>query len=67
MNVRSTRNKIRYQGQMCVDTLDKLLEHLRYLDELSEGGSDYINEKLPVLVQATEAFKQALIAFREGL
>lgn len=64
---RTTRNKLRYQGQRILDDIDSIFMHLRMIDALAENQSDYINNKLPNLVEITEGYKKMMIQFREGL
>lgn len=50
-----------------IEHADKILEHLKYLDELAVERSPYINETLPFVVMAVEKVRESLVAFREGL
>jgi len=64
---RKTRTKIRYQADKLLKGFDRQFEHLRYLDEVNAGQSEYINQQLPMLVEAFESLRKAVEAFREGL
>lgn len=67
MTNRSTRNKLRFQCGKILNDLDRAQGHLKYLDDLAEGESAYINQQLPNLVSLVENMKVIIIAFREGL
>jgi len=67
MAERSTRNKIRWQAQKAIEKAEKVIEHLRYLDELAQGQSEYINHSLPPVVYLADGFVNILKRFREGL
>ena len=67
MTSRSTRNKLRHQGDKLIKSFDRQFEHLRYLQELSEGESPYIEENVPIITEALEFIRQSCIKFREGL
>jgi hypothetical protein len=67
MASRSTRNKLRHQAERAAASCEKIQEHLRYLDDLANGQSQYINENLPSLVLITDNLQQLLLQFREGL
>lgn len=64
---RSTRNKMRFQMEKVVDHLDRTFKHFQYLEELSGGGSPFINETLPFIVAAVQELKKAVLRFRESL
>lgn len=64
---RSTRNKLRWQAQKTAESLDRALEHLKYLDELAAGQSSYVNESLPLLVTGVTKVQEAVNIFREHL
>lgn len=67
MASRSTRNKVRWQAQKAIDHAEKILEHLKYLDELAEDRSDYICVALPVVVVGVTRLKESLEVFKDGL
>jgi len=67
MTSRSTRNKLKHQGEKLIKSFDRQFEHLRYLQELSEGQSLYIETHVPVITEALELVRQTCVAFREGL
>jgi len=67
MTARSTRNKIRYQAKMCVDKLERIQQHLKSIDEMSEGSSEAITEQLPALIMAVDLVMDFHIAFRDSL
>lgn len=67
MASRSTRNKIRWQSDKAITNVVKIQDHLKYIDELAQGKSEYITTYLPSLVSAMEMAKKVLEKFREGL
>lgn len=67
MTARSTRNKLRFQAEKAVKRLDESLAHIKKLDEMAQGESDYINENVPKIVLLYAQFRQTLVAFREGM
>ena len=67
MAQRTTRNKLRWQAEMAQSKVINALEHLRYLDELADGQSKYINDNLPLMVTPLTIYIQILEKFREGL
>lgn len=67
MTTRSTRNKLRHQIERVLNDLDRCLGHLKFLSDLSEGQSDYIETHLPGLVFMVEGIKSVMKKFREGL
>lgn len=67
MTHRSTRNKLRYQVTLAMGNCDKILGHLRYLEEIADGRSEYITTTLPMLVAAADALRGAFASFRERL
>jgi len=67
MTARSTRNKLRHQAEKVMNDLDRCQGHLRYLSELSDGKSKYIEKHMPNLVLYVEVMKDIMKSFREGL
>ena len=64
---RSKRTKVKFQADKAVAKCDGIMQHLKYIDEIAEGESEYINNSLPVLVQWTEMLKDAFLKLRIGL
>jgi len=67
MTARSTRNKLRHQAEKVMNDLDRCQGHLKYLSELSEGESDYIEKHMPGMVFMIDGLKLIIKRFREGL
>ncbi len=67
MTTRSTRNKIRFQAEKAYADIDRALGHLKYLDELQEGRSGYIERYLPRLVELIMELMVVMTQFRDGL
>ncbi len=63
MAQRSTRNKIKWQAAKLENQLNRMLVHLKNIDDLSEGQSDHINIWLPRLVEVVEAHKTLVQQF----
>ena len=67
MTSRSTRNKLRFQCTKVLNDLQRAQAHMKYLDDLADKESAYINQNLPNLVGLVENMCAIVIAFREGL
>ena len=67
MTARTTRNKLRHQAEKVMNDLDRCVAHLKFLSDMSEGQSDYIENHVPRMVIAIEMMKQTIKSFREGL
>ena len=67
MTARSTRNKLRHQAEKVMNDLDRCQGHLKYLSELSDGESDYIEKNMPGMVFMVDGLKLIIKKFREGL
>jgi len=67
MTSRSTRNKLKHQGDKLVESFNKQFEHLKYMQELSEGESVYIETYVPIIAEALEYVRKSCVTFREGL
>jgi len=67
MASRSTRNKVRWQAKKILDNINRIYEHLKYIDELAQGQSEYINENLPRLVKLFDGVESIITQFYEGL
>lgn len=67
MSGRSKRTKVRFQADKAIAKCEGIQEHLRYIDEVADGKSVYINLTVPVLVNATEMLKEALEKLKVGL
>jgi len=67
MAKRSTRNKVKWQGDQALRNAEKILENLKFIDDLARDQSEYIDKCLPPLVGATEMVRNALAKFRQGL
>lgn len=64
---RSTRNKIKWQADKIQNQLDRVLVHLKAIDEFSEGKSDVINEWVPQLVKLFVGLKDTIARFQSEL
>ena len=64
---RSTRNKIRYQFELAVATLDRTLNHMKNADDLAEGKSDVLNKSMPTIVESISTVARLLARVRENL
>lgn len=67
MASRSTRNKLKWQADKAIANVVKIQDHLKYMDDLCQGKSAYINKHIPALVAAMEMVKLCLEKFRYGL
>jgi len=67
MAQRSTRNKLKWQGDQAIKTVLKLQQHLQNIDQFAQGGSEMINKSLPGLVEMSELMLTTLKAFREAM
>ena len=67
MAQRSTRNKLRWQAKKCIDQLDRIMNHLKVIDEMAQGESKYITETAPRLVVIIQAVRVTFVNFRDGL
>jgi hypothetical protein len=67
MTARSTRNKIRFQGQEALSDLKRAQIHTTQLAALAADTSPYIDDNLPVIMLALSAVIDTLDKFNEGL
>lgn len=67
MSGRSKRTKVKFQADKAISKCNGIQEHLRYIDEVANGESVYINNVIPILVSSTEMLKEALGKLRDGL
>ena len=67
MASRSTRNKVRWQAKKILDNIDRIYGHLKYIDELAEHRSPYIDENIPKLVALFSGIEEIVKQFYEGL
>ena len=67
MSGRSTRNKIRHQLSMLIADTDKLMIHLHKIDVLGEQQSPFINDTLPILVDAVDALQKIIEYFKDNI
>jgi len=67
MAQRSTRNKLKWQGDKAIMQVEKLQQHLKNIHDLAGGGSDMVNKSLPGLVEMSELMLTTLAAFRAAL
>ncbi len=67
MAQRTIRRKIRDQGVKVDQDFVRIIDHLKYLDDLSEGKSEYINSKLPQLILMIEGCRSVTELFLDGL
>lgn len=67
MTRRTTRNKLRWQGQSAHEDLVKAQEHLVQLAAMANGRSDYIDRHVAELIAAMEMLVGAVDKFNEGL
>ena len=64
---RTTRRKIKDQGDKIMQDLTRVLEHLKFLSDLANEQSGYIKENLPGIVLMTEGFTEVMENFIGGL
>jgi len=67
MTLHSTRAKLRHQAEHVLTTLKNVMGHLKEMEELGEGRSDYINIYLPILVKALLEWENGFKQFEDGL
>lgn len=67
MAQKSTRARIKWQADKIQSQLDRCLVHLKSIDELSQGRSDYINDWLPALTNMFDTQKSFIEDFQKGL
>lgn len=67
MTGRKTRTKLRFQVTKIIEVLERVEGHLKYIDDLAEGQSEYINQQLPTLTFLLEEIIKTVKLFREGL
>jgi len=67
MTARSTRNKMKWQAEMIMRDLVKVQRHLKLIDDLAEGNSEYIEKHLPNITTLVEYMAKIVKTFREGL
>lgn len=67
MAQRSTRNKLKWQGDKAINQVVRLQQHLKNIHDLAGEGSDMINKSLPGLVEMSELMLTTLRAFRSAL
>jgi len=64
---RSRRNKLRYQADRVQTATNHVFEHLKYLDELADGESEYITDGIKLLVSALVEWEHGFERFKDGL
>ena len=67
MAKRSTRNKLKWQGDKAINQVERLQQHLKNIDDLAAGASEMVNKSLPGLVEMSELMLTTLRAFRAAL
>jgi len=67
MTARHTRNKLKFQAERIMQKLTECQGHLKYMDELADEQSDYLNKQLPILTIILDGMVQTVKLFREGL
>jgi len=67
MAPRNTRNKLKFQTERIIERLNDCQVHLKYMDELADEQSDYLNSQLPMLATIFEGMVQTVKLFRQGL
>jgi len=67
MAARTTRRKICDQGESIMKDFARMLEHIKFLDELAGGQSEYINTNLPQLYVMIEGCMHVTEKFCDGL
>lgn len=66
MASRSTRNKLKSQGQSVLDDLERAMNHLVQIAALADDRSEYIDKHLHILITYLEMVTKAVKQFREG-
>ena len=64
---RTIRRKIKDQGDKVAQDFARIIDHLKFLDDLAGGQSEYINTKLPQLVCMIEGCIHVTESFLSGL
>ena len=67
MTARSTRNKMRHQVEKVMNDLERAQAHLKFLSELTEGKSPYVEKNVAELSIMFGAMSGLVKLFREGL
>ena len=67
MAKRTDRQRVQEQAGRIMSALDKAIEHAEKLDSIADGQSDYISEKLPILVTGIDLVKNLAEHFKKGL
>jgi len=67
MAARTTRRKIQDQGIKVAQDFARIIDHLKFLDDLAEGQSEYINNNLPQLFCMIEGCMHVTEKFIDGL
>lgn len=67
MAARTTRRKIKDQGIKVSRDFARIIDHLKFLDDLAGGQSEYINNNLPQLVCMIEGCMYVTENFLDGL
>ncbi len=67
MAQRSTRNKIRLQGETALVNLRMAQKNLTQIGAFADGRSDVINEFLPVIMASLETVTNAVDSLTEKL
>jgi len=67
MAVRSTRNKLKFQGAAAYADLFNAQSHMVNMAALADDRSDYINQYLPPLMAGVEMLIKSMQQFNEEL
>lgn len=67
MAARTTRSKIKHQAHQINMHIKKIYEHLKFMEELASGRSDYIESKLPIMTVLTKQYEDVLQKFFQDL
>jgi len=67
MAARNTRNKLKFQAERIIERLVDCQGHLKFMDDLAEGQSEYLNQQIPILTTIFDGMINTVKIFREGL
>ena len=67
MSARTDRQRVKEQADRITDALDNAIRHAQQLDVINDNRSEYINEKLPLLVTGMQFARDLSAHFKNGL
>lgn len=67
MAQRSTRNKIKYNVNECINKLESCQKNMMIIDDLAGGQSDYLEKYIAQIVMLFDGLYNLLVNFRKGV